>query len=254
MKIADLLETKYHQYNTSAFLEEDPVTIPHLFSKKQDIEITGFFAAILAWGQRNTIINKCRELIRMMDGAPYDFIMNHKDTDLKPFADFKHRTFNGTDALYFIAFFRHHYQQHDTLEDAFFRFMHQDDATTENGIAGFHHYFFRLEEYPARTMKHIASPEKKSACKRINMFLRWMVRKDNRGVDFGIWHNINPNQLVCPCDIHVGRVARKLNLISRKQTDWQSALELTANLKKLDHKDPVKYDFALFGLGVAEKF
>jgi len=248
------LDQKYEQYNQPGFIEHDPVSIPHAYSKKQDIEITGFWAAVLAWGQRVTIINKCKELFAMMDDAPHDFILNHSEDDLKVFERFKHRTFNATDTLYFIEFLKQFYQEHESLEEAFFQ--HRDPAATtvETGLKGFHDLFFELPDAPQRTRKHIATPARKSACKRLNMFLRWMVRKDDRGVDFGIWNQIKPSQLVCPCDLHVDRVARKLGLIQRKQTDWLTALQLTDALRELDPADPVKYDFALFGLGVEEKF
>ncbi|WMJ72948.1 TIGR02757 family protein [Cytophagaceae bacterium ABcell3] len=250
LELKDFLEEKYEAYNRPGFIENDPVCIPHLFQKKEDIEIMGLWAAVLAWGQRITIIKKCKDLITLMDGAPFDFIMNHESQDLVPFLKFKHRTFNDVDTLYFIHFFRHFYQNHATLEDAFVGGMSKGDTDMKGGLTGFHHLFFGLEEAPARTRKHVSTPARNSACKRLNMFLRWMVRKDNRGVDFGLWTRIAPNQLVCPCDVHVDRVARKLGLIQRKQTDWKTAVELTENLKALDPDDPVKYDFALFGLGV----
>lgn len=246
------LDAKVAQYNRPEFIQNDPVVIPHSFNRKQDIEIMGFWSAILAWGQRVTIINKCRELISLMDGAPYDFIMNHREPDLQNLLKFKHRTFNDTDTLYFIQFFRRHYEQFESLEDAFI----PDDGIYSpfRGLGGFRSYFFSLPDHPHRTMKHISSPSQKSTCKRLNMFLRWMVRKDNCGVDFGIWNKIKPAELIIPCDLHVDRVARSLKLITRKQTDWQTAVELTECLREFDPDDPVKYDFALFGLGIEEKF
>jgi uncharacterized protein (TIGR02757 family) len=244
------LDEKFEQYNHPGFIKNDPVCIPHLFTKKQDIEIIGLWAAVLAWGQRVTIINKCKELISLMENAPHDFMMHHKEKDLKRFLKFKHRTFNDTDTLYFIAFFKEYYSKHDSLEDAFLQNITSSSLNIESGLKGFHEIFFSLEDFPERTKKHISTPARNSACKRLNMFLRWMVRKDKSGVDFGIWKKIKPSQLVCPCDVHVDRVARKLGLIKRKQTDWHTAIELTENLKKLDPHDPVKYDFALFGLGV----
>jgi uncharacterized protein (TIGR02757 family) len=253
-EIRTFLEKKYKQYNRPDFIPNDPVCIPHLFTRKQDIEIMGFIASVLAWGQRITIINKCKELITRMDNAPYDFVLNHKEKDLKKLLNFKHRTFNDTDLLYFIEFFSVHYKKSDSLENAFVKEKSYLEVNTERALADFHKSFFSLEDFPERTKKHISTPERKSACKRLNMFLRWMVRKDNQGVDFGIWQKITPAQLVCPCDVHVDRVARKLKLISRPQTDWLTAVELTNNLKVLDPKDPVKYDFALFGVGVEEKF
>lgn len=247
------LDAKVDQYNNPSFIGLDPVSIPHRFSKKQDIEIAGLFAAVLAWGQRKTIINKCIELLSMMDNAPHDFIINHTDTDLKIFETFKHRTFNATDTLYFLAFLKDHYQKYDSLEEAFNPGL-KNSWNAEQGLSGFHRRFFSLSFAPHRTRKHIATPERKAACKRLNMYLRWMVRKDDRGVDFGLWKSIQPSVLVCPCDLHVDRVGRKLGLIQRKQTDWQTAVELTNHLKVLDPADPVKYDFALFGLGIMEKF
>ncbi|MGV3508184.1 MAG: TIGR02757 family protein [Sphingobacteriaceae bacterium] len=283
------LDSKVEQYNCPHFIPNDPVVIPHKFTVKQDIEIMGFFAAMLAWGQRKTIINKCKELSERMDGKPYDFVKNHKETDLKSLLGFKHRTFNDTDLLYFIHFFQNHYSIYNSLEDAFvhkvsagvFRdeFLEvldnnssvelsspacyagelkaeksQDYSNVEGFLNHFRTYFFSLPDFPRRTIKHVSSPAQKSTCKRLNMFLRWMVRKDDKGVDFGIWNKIKPSQLICPCDVHVDRVARKLNLIKRKQTDWLTAVELTERLREFDPSDPVKYDFALFGLGVEEKF
>jgi uncharacterized protein (TIGR02757 family) len=252
-KIEDLktfLDEKVERFNGPGFIALDPVSIPHRFTKKQDIEIAGLFAAVLAWGQRGTILRKCAELIAWMDHDPHNFILHHRLQDLKPFEDFRHRTFNGTDALYFITALRSLYNQYASLEDAFI--VPASDLTVENGLVQFHHRFFNLEDHPHRTKKHLPTPERKSTCKRINMFLRWMVRQDKNGVDFGLWNRISPAQLVCPCDLHVDRVARRLKLIRRKQTDWYTALELTENLRKLDPLDPVKYDFALFGLGIVE--
>lgn len=244
------LEEAYLCYNQPEFITDDPISIPHLFSKTQDIEIMGFWAAVLAWGNRRTIINKCQELIELTDHSPHDFMLNHQSTDLKRFLNFKHRTFNATDTLYFIHFFKQHYSQHHSLETAFTMSFSEQAPTVEKALCAFHDYFFSLAEYPERTRKHIATPARHSACKRLNMFLRWMVRQDDKGVDFGIWKKIKPSQLVCPCDVHVERVARSLGLLTRKQMDWKTALELTANLRKFDAEDPVKYDFALFGLGV----
>ena len=253
-ELQDFLDAKYQQYNCTTFIANDPVCIPHLFTKKQDIELMGFWAAVLAWGQRITIINKSKELIERMDGSPYDFVLNHKPSDAKRLLGFKHRTFNDTDALYFLTFFKNFYLKHDSLEDAFLLGMTPKSETIETGLINFRTLFFDHEFAPSRTQKHIATPSNNSACKRINMFLRWMVRKDSCGVDFGIWKKIKTSQLICPCDVHVDRVARKLGLIERKQTDWKTALELTQNLKLFDAIDPVKYDFALFGLGIEEHF
>ncbi len=246
------LESKVEQYNRSGFIKNDPVSIPHQYSKKADIEISGFLAATLAWGQRVTIINKTKLLLEMMDNSPHDFLLHHTLDELKPFQKFKHRTFNGTDALYFIEFLSQFFKKNESLESAFV--VEDSGEMVEKNLISFYNLFFSLPDFPSRTKKHLATPQRKSACKRINMFLRWMVRKDNHGVDFGLWTRISPRQLICPCDLHVERVARKLKLISGKQMNWATALELTANLRKLDPLDPVKYDFALFGLGIEEKF
>jgi uncharacterized protein (TIGR02757 family) len=248
-KLKEFFDKKVDQYDQPSFIASDPVCIPHLFRKKQDIEIAGFFAAIFAWGNRTIIINKSKELLNRMDNAPYDFIINHTDDDLKSLIGFKHRTFNDTDLLYFIAFFCHHYSKSKSLETAFTQW----GASVEEMLTGFHHYFFSLEHVPQRTRKHIATPGRNSTCKRLNMFLRWMVRQNSK-VDFGIWKKISPTQLICPVDLHVARVAKRFNLLHRKQTDWNAALELTEYLRTLDPDDPAKYDFALFGLGVIEKY
>ncbi len=248
--LLELLNAKVELYNQQAFIKDDPICIPHLFTKQQDIEIAGFFAAAFAWGNRTTIINKSKELLQLMDNAPYDFCKHHSYTELEKLLHFKHRTFNTTDLLYFIEFFKFHYRNYETLETAFTT----HGETVEQMLTGFHHYFFSLDDIPARTKKHIATPERNSTCKRLNMYLRWMVRQDDTGVDFGIWKNISPSQLICPIDVHVARVARGLNILTRKQTDWLAALELTDYLRTLDKNDPVKYDFALFGMGVMEKY
>ena len=252
--LKDFLDSKVELYNRRDFIKDDPICIPHLFSKKQDIEIAAFFASIFAWGSRKIIINKSKELMQLMEMQPHQFILHHSEKELKNLLQFKHRTFNTTDLLYFIELLKYHYSKHNSLEDAFSKWMSAKDETIEKALIGFHHYFFSIEDVPPRTKKHIATPEKKSNCKRLNMFLRWMVRTDNNGVDFGIWQKIKPSQLICPVDIHVTRVAKKLNLLLRKQTDWTAALELTSYLRTLDPSDPVKYDFALFGLGVVEKY
>jgi len=295
LELRDFLDIKTVQYNRPDFIKNDPICIPHQYTLMQDIEIAAFFAAILAWGQRKTIINKCNELFRRMDNAPYQFMLHHNDADLRRLLGFKHRTFNDTDLLYFVAFFQAHYQQHDSLEAAFLSpadtfTAGYSSAIIETGNNGsvnkrsaagkcvqytspacmlsqkltqlpkieialnyFRSYFFSLPDFPRRTIKHVSSPMQKSTCKRLNMFLRWMVRKDDAGVDFGIWNAIRPSDLICPCDVHVDRVARKLGLIVRKQTDWRTAVELTEELRRFDPLDPVKYDFALFGLGIEEK-
>jgi uncharacterized protein (TIGR02757 family) len=253
-KLKSFLEKKVDEYNQPFFIEHDPVSIPHLFSKKQDIEIAGFFASIFAWGNRATIISKSGQLMQLMDNSPHEFIISHHDKDLQRLLHFKHRTFNTTDLLYFILFLKYHYKNSSSLETAFSHWMKAGDMNIENALVGFHDYFFSLPEPPVRTKKHIATPVRNSSCKKLNMFLRWMVRKDNGGVDFGIWKMIKPSQLICPMDVHVARVARKLNLLKRKQNDWEAALELTECLKKFDARDPAKYDFALFNLGVIERY
>jgi uncharacterized protein (TIGR02757 family) len=252
-KVHELLEQKYKEFNKPAFIENDPVTVPHRFTKKQDIEIAGFFAATLAWGQRVTIIRNTNRLMEWMDEAPHDFMLNHQEADLKKFLGFKHRTFNDTDLLYFIEFFKWFYAEHDSLEDAFVKSLSKNSIHTGSALIGFHDLFFSLDDHPHRTKKHIPTPIRKSTCKRLNMYLRWMVRQDRSGVDFGIWKKIKPSQLLCPLDVHVERHARRLGLITRRQTDWQTVLELTDNLRRFDPTDPVKYDFALFGMGI-EKY
>jgi len=241
-------------YNRPEFIEKDPICIPHLFTQKQDVEIAGFFAAIFAWGSRTIIINKSTELLQRMDMAPYDFVINHGPTDLKRLLGFKHRTFTDGDVLYFIDFFHQHYREHNSLEAAFTKDWDAGSPHIGGALDGFKKYFFGYEHLK-RTEKHISSPQQKSTCKRLNMFLRWMVRKDKSGVDFGIWETIKPAQLICPIDVHVARVANRFNLLKRTKIDWQAAEELTQYLRLLDPNDPVKYDFALFGMGVmAPKF
>lgn len=251
--IQKFLDSTVTKFNRPDFIQDDPISLPHQFSKKQDIEIIGFWVAMLAWGQRKTIINKGRELIELMDGAPHDFMVNHQEIDRKKFLNFKHRTFQATDTLYFLEFLSSFYKKNKSLESAFSDGIKPTDVTTENGLAHFHELFFSLPDAPQRTRKHIATPIRKSTCKRLNMFLRWMVRNDNKGVDFGIWNTIKTSQLLIPLDVHVDRVGRSLGLIKRKQTDWKTVLELTEELRKFDPNDPVKYDFALFGTGVLEK-
>jgi uncharacterized protein (TIGR02757 family) len=244
------LEDKVAEFNRPEFIQPDPISIPHLFSRKQDIEIAAFFAAVFAWGNRTTIIGKSKQLMALMDNAPHQFIMGHQDKDLERMLQFRHRTFNVTDLLYFILFLKHHYEQVSSLETAFSQWMEPGDTDTGRALIGFHDYFFSLQDAPVRTRKHIATPARKATCKRLNMFLRWMVRKDNAGVDFGLWEKISPAQLVCPVDVHVARVSRQLKLIRDKHLNWNTAINLTNQLKKFDPTDPVKYDFALFGVGV----
>jgi uncharacterized protein (TIGR02757 family) len=251
LNLKKILDAKVAIYNNTNFITQDPISIPHQFSKLQDIEIAAFFAAILAWGNRTSIINSCNKLMALFNNAPHDFIMHHQEADLKTLLHFKHRTFTPDDLLYFVSFFKHHYSLHDSLETAFTIGLSPQDATIENGLNHFYDYFFSLPHL-SRTHKHIASPNKKSACKRLNMFLRWMVRNDNCGVDFGLWKTIKPSQLICPIDVHVSRVANNLGLLNGAKFDWQTALSLTQKLKAFDAQDPCKYDFALFSMGVVE--
>ena len=240
----EILNFYHDKYNNRSFIEKDPISIPHRFSKKQDIEIAGLFAATLAWGNRTSIINSCNKLLSLMDNAPHEFILHHTINDLKPLEHFVHRTFNATDVLYFITFLQHYYKQNNTLEKLFLK----EDAALR--LQYFHTNFFSLEEAPHRTKKHVSTPLKKSTCKRLNMYLRWMVRKDKNGVDFGIWQKIKPSTLMMPLDVHVENYARQLNLIQRKQRDWLTVVELTTNLKLIDKNDPVRFDYALFGMGI----
>lgn len=248
-QIFQLLEEKYVQYNQFQFIETDPISIPHLFDKKEDIEIAGFLSAIIAWGQRKTIISNAKKIVELMDMQPHDFVMHHHKNELKRFASFKHRTFNASDLSYFISALQHIYKKHNGMEAVFA--IHSSDM--KQAIFHFREVFFELP-YQSRTTKHIANPYKNSAAKRINMYLRWMVRKDSRGVDFGIWKSISPAQLMCPLDVHSGNVARKLGLLTRQQDDWKAVEELTQQLRLFDKADPIKYDFSLFGLGVFEGF
>ena len=250
--LRELLEQKVIQYNRQDFIPDDPISVPHRFKKLQDIEISGLFAATLAWGQRKTIINKSNELMERMGNAPHDFILHHSEQDLKALTSFRHRTFSATDTLYFVDFLNRYYSNHQSLEEIFIAPFQSGGA--KEALTVFRNKFFDADHAPSRTKKHVSSPARKSACKRLNMFLRWMVRKDNNGVDFGCWKHISSSKLITPVDLHVERVARKLKLIRRRQVDWETAEELTANLRKFDPEDPVRYDFALFGLGITEKF
>ncbi len=257
-QLKKFLDRKVDEYNQPTFIINDPISVPHRFVKRQDIEIAGFFAAIFSWGKRKTIIQKSLALMEMMDNSPYDFIMHHEEADLKKMLGFKHRTFKDEDLFYFIRFLSHHFRKYKSLEEAFLpeavRGKIEPTSWAEAALGQFYLDFFALEDVPARSYKHIATPAKHSTCKRLNMYLRWMVRRDTCGVDFGIWTKISPSALVCPVDVHVARVARHFGLLTRKPVDWLAALELTSHLRNLDKEDPVKYDFALFGLGVAEHF
>lgn len=248
-EIYQLLEEKFIQFNQTSFIENDPISIPHLFSAKEDIEIAGFLAATIAWGQRKTIVTNARKMIQLMDDAPYDFILHHEDKDLWRLKGFVHRTFNSEDFEFFVKALQHIYINHGGLESVFAR----NAENMQQSIHYFKKVFFEIE-HPQRSTKHVADPLKKSSAKRINMFLRWMCRNDKSGVDFGIWKSISPKHLMCPLDVHSGNVARKLGLLTRTQNDWQAVEELTYQLRKFDKNDPVKYDFSLFGLGVFEGF
>jgi len=245
------LEEKVRLYNRPAFIELDPISIPHRYSKKEDIEIAGFLAAAISWGNRISIINSAKRIIKMMGNSPYDFVMNHREEHLKRVDGFVHRTFNSTDLLTFIVALKHLYEKSKGLENFFTQYQ-----TTDSIQPAIHHFkkeFFTVPHLE-RTRKHLPDPLTGSAAKKINMFLRWMIRKDNAGVDFGIWENISPSILSCPLDVHSGIVARKLGLLKRKQNDAKAVQELDGVLRQLDCQDPVKYDFALFGLGVFEKY
>ena len=244
--IKELLDQKFLQYNAPKFILDDPISIPHQFTKKQDIEITGFLAASISWGNRKSIVSNAGKLIRMMDGSPYDFLMQVETEDFIRFLRFVHRTFNGEDCLFFLTSLRHIYKQYDSLEPLF---STMNEFGVSHAISRFRRSFLETE-HQARSEKHISDPLSGSASKRLNMFLRWMVRRDDHGVDFGLWRSIDPATLICPLDIHVGRVARALGLLQRRQNDWKAALELTENLRTFDPDDPVKYDFALFGMGL----
>jgi len=249
--LKDFLDEKVEQYNNTRFIESDPIQIPHQFSKKEDIEIAGFLTATIAWGNRKSIINNAHRMMSLLDHSPHDFILNHKDSDLERLLPFVHRTFNGEDMIQFVQSLQHIYKHHNGLEAVFQK--HSEESSTQNAIHQFKKAFFEVDHLQ-RTQKHISDPLKNSAAKRINMFLRWMVRNDAAGVDFGIWSSLSPAQLSCPLDVHSGNVARKLGLLNRKQNDAKALLELDNSLRQFDPKDPVKYDFALFGLGVFEAF
>lgn len=250
-EIKDFLDNKVIEYNKPKFIESDPIQIPHQFSFKEDIEIAGFLVATIAWGNRKSIIKNGNRLVNLLDNSPFDFIMNHQESDLEKLNPFVHRTFNGDDCMQFIKSLQNIYKNHDGLESVFSK--HAESDSIQTAISKFKTTFFEIEHLQ-RTKKHVSDPLKNSAAKRINMFLRWMVRNDNTGVDFGIWNNLSPAQLSCPLDVHSGNVARKLGLLKRKQNDAKALAELDTSLRDLDANDPVKYDFALFGLGVFEGF
>ena len=250
-EIISFLNYKSNQYNNIKFIETDPIQIPHLFNKKEDVEISGFLTSTISWGNRKSIIKSAEKLIELLDHSPYDFILNHKKRDLDTLKPFVHRTFNGIDLIQFVKSLKHIYRNYNGLEEIF-RNNIKDDSL-QYAIHKMNKIFFEIP-HTNRTKKHISDPMRGSAAKRINMFLRWMVRDDTRGVDFGIWKSISPRYLSCPLDVHTGNVARKLGLIQRKQNDHKAVMELDKKLREFDLIDPVKYDFALFGLGVFEKF
>lgn len=249
-ELKSFLDEKVELYNNPKFIESDPIQIPHQFTVKEDIEIAGFLAATIAWGNRKMIINNAQKMMDYMGNSPFDFVMNHSEKDLESLQSFVHRTFNGTDFQFFIKSLQNIYLNHHGLEAVFT--PKSDFNSIQEQISVFKKVFFETQ-HPIRTTKHISDPMNNSAAKRLNMYLRWMCRKDNCGVDFGIW-NISPSKLSCPLDVHSGNVARKLGLLTRKQNDSKALLELDNNLRLLDANDPVKYDIALFGLGVFEKF
>ncbi|PDS23319.1 TIGR02757 family protein [Flavobacterium branchiophilum] len=251
VELKEFLDEKVHLYNRPQFIESDPIAIPHQFSVKEDIEIAAFLSATIAWGNRKMIIKNAQNMIDLLDQSPFDFVKNHHETDLKKLEQFVHRTFNGHDFIVFIKGLQHLYNQHNGLESVFYDT--QKTYNIQEKITLLKKLFFEIP-HTSRTQKHISDPSKQSAAKRLNMFLRWMVRQDNCGVDFGIWKSISPSLLSCPLDVHSGNVARKLGLLTRTQNDAKALAELDKNLKILDPNDPVKYDFALFGLGVFENF
>ncbi len=249
LDIKDFLDESYLKYNNRSFIENDPISIPHQFSKKEDIEIAAFLAATIAWGNRRSIIANATRLMQWMDNTPHDFILNHSKKELKPFEKFVHRTFNGQDCIYFLGALKNIYSKHNGLEAAFKNTISSGDQNLKYNIVGFRNLFLETKHL-SRSEKHISDPSKKSSAKRLCMFLRWMVRNDKKGVDFGIWKSISPKDLCLPLDVHTGNVSRTLGLLKRTQNDWQAVEEITEILRSFDPKDPVKYDFSLFGIGV----
>ena len=250
-ELKDFLDSKVEQYNNPNFIETDPIQIPHQFTLKEDIEIAGFLTATISWGNRKSIIKNSKHMMELLELSPYDFVMNHETSDLKKLNVFVHRTFNGEDFIQFIISLKHIYKTHNGLESIFSKYAKKDSL--QFSIHEFKKHFFEVLHLP-RTQKHISDPLKNSAAKRINMYLRWMIRNDKTGVDFGIWKSLSPSLLSCPLDVHSGNVARKLGLLNRKQNDAKALNELDISLRQFDVHDPVKYDFALFGLGVFEGF
>jgi len=252
-EVKELLDEKYFQFNNTSFIETDPISIPHQFSKKEDIEIAGLLVATIAWGQRTSIINNGNKLMRLMNDEPYEFIMNFSKRDSIRFENFVHRTFNSVDCVFFLNSLKNIYAKNGGLENAFSGKISKDEKDVKNAITNFRELFLSIP-HPSRSDKHISNPSAKSSAKRLCMFLRWMVRKDKHGVDFGIWKSIHSSQLCLPLDLHTGNVSRKLGLLKRTQNDWQAVEEITTLLRGFDKKDPIKYDFSLFGLGAFEGF
>ncbi|MFN0202396.1 MAG: TIGR02757 family protein [Bacteroidia bacterium] len=245
-----LLDAKHDLYNRPDFIENDPISIPHRFSKKEDIEIAGFLAALMAWGKRSMIMKSASRLMEMMDNAPFEFVLGANETSLQKVDAFVHRTLNSLDMKALLQSLQTVYQKEGGLENIFSSAISSSEKTVWAGIVHAREKLGNQAHFPQRTYKHLSNPAENSAAKRINMFLRWMVRQDKRGVDFGLWQSISPAQLICPLDVHTGNVGRALGLLSRKYDDKKSADELTDNLRLFCAEDPVKYDFALFGLGV----
>lgn len=245
-----LLDHYHNKYNQLDFIKDDPISIPHRFTRQQDIEIAGYFASLFAWGRRSTIINKTNELMDLMGNDPWQFITSHQPKERLLFQDFRHRTFQPPDIYYFLDFFQRFYNEYETMED-FFRRKYEALRDWEKVILSFYQLFEELSGPSGRTSKHIGSPKRGSACKRLNLFFRWMIRKDDRGVDFGLWNNSIPAKvLFIPLDVHVHRVALKLGLTNIKLSNWKSTLEITESLREFDRDDPIKYDYALFGMGL----
>lgn len=250
--LKEFLDEKYRQYASPSFIETDPIQIPRSFSHKQDIEISGFLTATISWGQRPQIIRSARSLMAQMGESPYEFLRDSSLNDIASLSRFYYRTFNGTDCMAFVKSLKRIYTNGQSLEDIFSEGFNKT-RSIKDAIEYFRQIFID-EDFPDRTTKHISSPMASSAAKRLNMYLRWMVRPSTEKVDLGIWTQIPTSALMLPLDVHSGRVARKLGLLDRKQNDWKAVEEVTANLSTFAPNDPVKYDFALFGLGVFEKF
>ena len=246
-ELKTLLDERVRRFNKESFIETDPIQIPKRFEQKENIEIAGFLAATIAWGQRPTIIRNALQLVKLMGNDPYEFLLNTGEPDWACFAPFKHRTFNGTDCIFFLRSLKNIYLNHDGLESVFSIGYLKEQSIT-SALRYFRNIFFELP-HEERTQKHVSNIDKGAAAKRLNMFLRWMVRKDESGVDFGLWNGIPMSALKIPLDVHTGTQARLLGLLTRTQNDWKAVEELTARLTAFDPNDPVKYDFALFGMG-----